>query len=179
MITATNHILLMGFKHVGKSAVGASLTKKLNYPFIDSDQAIESLYQTRFNEKSTCREIMQQHGEAFFRQLETAALQQILNQPPSIIALGGGTPLSAENQKIIRDHILIHLTAPQHIVFERIINNGKPAFLSTTDNLSESLTQLWDQRNKIYDAIKQITVHNNGSIDETADKIINEVYNVR
>jgi shikimate kinase len=171
----TNHILLIGFKHVGKSAVGANLAKKLNHPFIDSDQAIESLYQTRFNKKSTCREIMQQHGEVFFRQLEITALQQILDQPRAIIALGGGTPLSAENQQVICDHQLIHLTAPYDIVFERIINNGAPAFLAATDHLTESLTRLWEQRNKIYDAIKHLTIHNNGSIDEAADKIIKEL----
>ena len=61
-----NHIVLIGFKHTGKSVIGESLAKKLHVPFIDLDQKIEFLYENKFNKKCTCRQIMQQNGKQFF-----------------------------------------------------------------------------------------------------------------
>ena len=95
-----NHIILMGFKHVGKSVIGKNLSEKLKVPFIDLDHTIEMLYENTYSKKNTCRQIMQKHGEKFFRYLEMNALSETLDVKPSIISLGGGTPLIVENQKM-------------------------------------------------------------------------------
>ena len=46
----SNHIILIGFKHVGKTLIGRRLAKDLNKKFIDLDKEVEKLY-----EKQTSR----------------------------------------------------------------------------------------------------------------------------
>ena len=48
-----NHIVLIGFKHVGKSIIGENLARRLNSHFIDLDHQIELLYENKFNKKYT------------------------------------------------------------------------------------------------------------------------------
>lgn len=170
-----NHIVLIGFKHAGKSVIGKELAKKLHVPFIDLDQKIEILYENKFSKKSTCRQIMQQNGEKFFRYLEMNALSEVIDFQPSIISLGGGTPLAAENQRIIKLCIVIHITAPRGIVFERILMSGQPAFFNPEEDLLESFNRLWDEREIIYEEIKSFLIENSGSVDEAVSKIIKKL----
>ncbi len=170
-----NHIVLIGFKHAGKSVIGKSLAKKLHVPFIDLDQKIEILYENKFSKKSNCREIMQQQGENFFRILERDALSQLIDCQPSIISLGGGTPLSATNQRLIKSCVLVHITAPRGVVFERILMSGQPAFFNPEEDLLESFNRLWDEREIIYEKIKDFSIENNCSVSEAVRKIINKL----
>ncbi len=171
MQSLRNHIVLIGFKHVGKSVIGKDLAKKLHVPFIDLDRKIEILYENKFSKKSTCRQIMQQNGEKFFRYLEMNALSEIINFQPSIVSLGGGTPLTAENQRIIKSCIVVHITAPRGIVFERILMSGQPAFFNPEEELLESFNRLWNEREKIYKEIKDFSIENNDSVDAAVSKI--------
>lgn len=166
-----NRIVLIGFKHVGKSVIGKSLAKKLHVPFLDLDQKIESLYEEKFTKKCTCRQIMQQNGEKFFRFFEMKALSQIEELQPSIISLGGGTPLYADNQRIIKSCIWVHITAPRGIVFERILMSGQPAFFNPEEDLLESFNRLWDERERIYEKVRDFLIENNGSVNDAVNKI--------
>ena len=79
---------------VGKSTVGAVLARKLRWPFIDLDTTIEA------GQGTTIRQMFEQAGEAFFREIERAALIEASKAEPAIIALGGGTfvqPLNFEH----------------------------------------------------------------------------------
>ena len=105
------HIILLGFKHVGKSTVGKHLGKKLQMPFIDLDDRIKENYHRQQGEALSCREIFHRHGETFFRDCETQALREVLRLSPAVIAVGGGTPLRPENQNLLKSHLLIYLTA--------------------------------------------------------------------
>ena len=151
--------------------IGKSLAKKLCVPFIDLDQKIEILYEKQFSKKSTCRQIMQENGEKFFRDLEMNALSDVIEAQPSIISLGGGTPLAAENQKMLKSCIVVHITAPREIVFERIRMSGQPAFFNPKEDLLDSFNTLWNEREKIYEKIKSFMIENNGSVDEAVSKI--------
>lgn len=175
MSVLTNHIVLIGFKHVGKSVIGQMLARKLNRPFIDLDQQIELLYEKQFGMKSHCRQIMKLHGESFFRRLEIDALRQTVNFKSSVISLGGGTPLDRENQQLIKSSIRIHITAPRGIVYERIMISGRPAFFIPGEDLLESFTRLWDERNKIYEKINDFSIENKSSVADAVNQIINKI----
>lgn len=70
----------------GKSTVGAELARHLGWPFHDLDTLIEA------REGRAIAQIFQQRGEAGFRQIESAALAELLIQPSAsmVLALGGG-----------------------------------------------------------------------------------------
>jgi shikimate kinase len=175
-------ILLMGFKNVGKSVIGAALAKKLKKPFIDLDQQIEELYIQQENIKRTCDQIIQQHGDPFFRTLETQALrfvltdQTIINQC-AIIALGGGTPIKEENQKLLQQHknIIIYITAPRAITFDRIMLTGRPAYFNPAKDPLEEFNHIWDEREQVYQKLASFTLENAGQVAEIVDKIINKL----
>lgn len=166
-----NHIVLIGFKHTGKSAIGEHLAKKLHMPFVDLDKMIELIYENKFNHKLTCRKIMENEGEKFFRFLETRALSKIIDENPSIISLGGGTPLSLENQRIITPYLLIHIKAPIGIVYERIVMNGQPAFINSEEDLFDAFNRLWSERIGVYEKIQDFSILNDSSIQESVNKI--------
>lgn len=166
-----NHIVLMGFKNTGKSIIGENLAKTLAVPFMDLDKVTELFYEKKCNEKLTCRKIMQKEGAQFFRHLETQALLHVISEKPSIISLGGGTPLSFENQRLIKPYLLVHIMAPKGIVYERIAMNGHPAFVSPEEDLFESFNRLWDERIGIYEKIKDFSILNDSTVQESIKKI--------
>jgi shikimate kinase len=89
-------IYLVGFMGSGKSSVGALLAQDLGWQFIDLDSVIEA------GQKASIREIFDHAGEAFFRQLEAAALAEICKAEPAVLALGGGTFAQESNAELIR-----------------------------------------------------------------------------
>lgn len=92
-------IVLTGFMGVGKTTVARHLSYILRTKKIDLDTFIES------NEKQTIFEIVENHGIARFRQMETESLSRILIESDAkIIALGGGAWTTAENRDLIQQH---------------------------------------------------------------------------
>ncbi len=77
-------IYLLGFMGSGKSTVGNLLAGALGWPLIDLDTVIEA------GQGLSIREIFENSGEAFFRQVERAALTEASKAEPAVIALGGG-----------------------------------------------------------------------------------------
>ncbi|MBZ5514435.1 MAG: shikimate kinase [Acidobacteriia bacterium] len=91
-------IYLLGFMGVGKTTVGELLAQRLRWPFIDLDATIES------GQGNTIRQIFEQAGEAFFRDIERAALIEASKTEPAVIALGGGTFVQPLNFEYIQEH---------------------------------------------------------------------------
>ncbi len=169
---STKHIILVGFKNVGKSSIGAVLATRLKRPFIDLDDQIVAFNLERTGEKLSCREIMKIHGEEFFRQIERQVLDKILSlNEGMVLALGGGTPMLSANRELMKDHLIVHVCAPKSIVFERIMINGKPAFFPKNKESFDSFQELWTQRQPIFEQMADITVSNKGSIDEAVENI--------
>jgi shikimate kinase len=90
-------LYLTGFMGSGKSTVGALVAGRLRWPFIDLDATIEA------GQGVTIRDIFENAGEAFFRELERAALVEISKTEPAVIALGGGTMAQPMNLDLIRE----------------------------------------------------------------------------
>lgn len=166
------HIILIGFKNVGKSLVGKHLSDVLDLPFIDSDKVLEDLYAKQRAEKLSCREIMRKEGEEFFRDLEHEALTTVLaERPPVVIAVGGGAPLQEKNALLFTPHQVVHVTAPKGVVYERIMINGWPAFFPREVDPYVSFQKLWAERLPRYEKLASLTIENNAPIDEIVHKL--------
>ncbi|HQU35826.1 MAG TPA: shikimate kinase, partial [Anaerolineales bacterium] len=91
------HIFLYGPPATGKTTIGEILSRNLKLPFIDLDRVIESKAGT------SIPQIMDGQGESAFRDLESAALKEIVGHASSVtklIALGGGALLRDENRQL-------------------------------------------------------------------------------
>jgi len=171
------HLILIGYKSVGKSAIGRELAHEAKMQFIDLDEEVEKIYKKEHGVARNCRQIMLTIGQDAFRELEHKALKIALqNTSRCVISLGGGTPLLVNNKTLIKDHTVVQITAPKNIVFERIMINGKPAFFSDDEHPLMSFNRTWDDRAMVYDALTSIKIDNSGSLDE-AVRIIREKIN--
>ncbi|MGB5316151.1 MAG: shikimate kinase [Robiginitalea sp.] len=85
-------IVLLGYMGSGKSTVGRVLAERLNLPFTDLDEYIESAI------GASIPEIFREKGELFFRKKEHELLVSLLDSgKPGVLSLGGGTPAYAGN----------------------------------------------------------------------------------
>lgn len=166
------HIILIGFKHVGKSVIGRTLALRMGKIHIDLDHEIERLYEIEFHNRLNCREIVQQQGEDLFRRLEHQALEQVIQSAPCIISLGGSTPMFEQNRILIKAHCIVYITAPLKQVFDRIMRKGRPAFFSAGQDPWIVFNRLWREREKIYKQLATFTVENRGSIAFTLQQLI-------
>jgi len=135
-------IYLLGFMGSGKSTVGPLLARGLGWPFIDLDQVIEA------GQGLTIREIFEQAGEPFFRQVEQAALTEMARTEPAVIALGGGTFAQAPNVDLVRESggITIWLDCSLDELRRRCSSmTDRPLFRD-----AESFAQLLEQRLPYY-----------------------------
>ncbi len=116
------HIFLYGPVGAGKSTVGKVLARDLHLPFLDVDDVIEVIA------GRTIYQIMMEQGETACRDLETAALKQIINEQESVIALGGGALLRQENRALVENNgRVIFLAAEIHTLLERLGSDSESA----------------------------------------------------
>ena len=114
------HIFLTGFMGAGKTTVGERLAALLELPFVDLDEEIER------RAGSTVRELVEHHGEPWFRRLELEALQAVLGRGDSVIATGGGTLTSELGARLIREAGLsVWLNPSFATIVDRIGTLGK------------------------------------------------------
>lgn len=112
------HIFLYGPSGSGKSTIGKMLACHLNLPFVDSDQVIEA------NAGKSIPQIVAAQGMSKVRELETDALNQIINDKESVIALGGGALLRDENRALVEAHgKVVLLEAEISTLVERLQND--------------------------------------------------------
>ncbi|MFM9109397.1 MAG: shikimate kinase, partial [Prochlorococcaceae cyanobacterium] len=81
----------VGMMGAGKSAVGRPLADALGYRFIDADTTISQAA------GKPIPELFAGEGEAGFRRLETAVLDQIAGWHSLVVATGGGVVTRPEN----------------------------------------------------------------------------------
>src|SRR5262249_35022046 len=112
----TRCVFLIGFMGAGKTTVGKALARRLGWTFHDLDQIIEH------GQGKSVATIFAEGGDAEFRRLERAALNELLRRPtqtaagrePQVVALGGGAFARPENRDAIQraGAITILLQAP-------------------------------------------------------------------
>jgi shikimate kinase len=79
-----SRVVLLGYMCSGKSTVGASLARRLEWDFVDFDVEIER------QEQRQVRRIIEEEGEEYFRRLEADLTRAIAETRRVVAAPGGG-----------------------------------------------------------------------------------------
>ena len=108
-------IYLVGFMGSGKTTIGRELATRLEIPFFDLDELVESA------EEMSIKEIFADKGEPHFRKRERELLRTTKWLEHGVIATGGGTFTFDENIQFIKSEGLsIYLSAPFPLLQSRI-----------------------------------------------------------
>lgn len=171
------NIILIGMKACGKSTVGCLLAEKLNIDFVELDSEIEKIHFLNRKEKLNFREIFKKRGGEYFRTLESRVLKNIVDKSAKkrfVLACGGGTPLSVDNQKLLKQlGKIFFLNADEEILLPRILKHGVPAFFPFPNNPKKSLRELLKKRRPIYKKIAdEIISFKSESPEDLVEKII-------
>ena len=156
------NIYLIGLMGSGKTTLGKSLAKKLNRPFIDTDQLIE--------QKSgvDVSMIFEFEGEVGFRERETKLLSEIALKKEHIVSTGGGIILSKYNRDVIaKSGIIFYLKTQPAELFIRLQNDKTRPLLQGT-NLKEKLTKIYAERCTLYEITADYII-------ETKNKKISQI----
>ena len=153
------HIFLYGPPGTGKSTVGKKLAHNLKLPFVDLDHVIEA------NAGMSISKIMEQQGEPTFRDLESAALKNMLHEKESVVALGGGALLRDENRNFVESNgKVLLLMAELSTLLERLhYESGHRPLLA--GDLREKLSSLLNKRGEHYNSFPML-IHVDGKTAE-------------
>ncbi len=163
-------ITLIGYRACGKSSLAPKLAKRLGWTSVDCDQAIEE------RAGRSIPEIFAAAGEAGFRKLETEVLADLLLQPHTVIASGGGAVLAAENRRLMKAAgpvVWLHVsekTLVARLSQDRSRGSVRPSL--TGRPIDEEVREVLAQREPCYkDAASIIIRADNESRDHLVRKI--------
>ncbi len=109
-------IFLIGFMGVGKTYWGKIWAKQLNLDFFDLDEMIET------EQGRSIASIFENEGEAYFRNLETAALQNFGEKKNFLVACGGGAACFNDNIRWMnKNGTSVYLSASPPFILSRVL----------------------------------------------------------
>jgi len=116
-------VILVGYRGSGKSTIGRRLASRLWWKFIDTDALITE------TANQSIKEIFEQHGEPYFREVESLALRQACLLKEHVIALGGGAVLREENRHLIKSSgcKVIYFRCKPAVLLQRIESDAASA----------------------------------------------------
>ena len=152
------NIVLIGMPGCGKSTAGKFVAKELKREFCDIDNVIVS------HEGKTIPQIFEEHGEEYFRRVESEVTKEISKKSGIVIACGGGTVLRDENR------IALHQNGKVFYVqrnLSDLARGGRP--LSQGEN---ALEKLYAERSPIYEGFADVKVPPCQTVEECVAEII-------
>ncbi len=159
-------IVLVGLMGAGKSTVGKRLAKRLDLPFVDSDEAIEEA------SARTISEIFAEFGEASFRDGERRVIARLIEGPPKVIATGGGAFVNDQTRRLILERcVAVWLKADLRILAERVGRRNDRPLLKGKDPLTV-LTALAEVRNPCYEQAHLHIVSQPAPHDQAVEQIV-------
>jgi len=160
-------IFLVGFMGVGKTTVARLLAQQLTIPCVDLDAEIERISQCFISD------IFAQHGEEFFRNLETQVLSKLLDSA-AVIATGGGIVGREQNWLMMRETgKIVYLQASWATISARLVDTSQRPLAS--NGVGANLHSLWDGRLPLYTKADVIINTDNRTVQQVVDDIVNKL----
>lgn len=153
------NICLIGMPYSGKSSIGKVLAERLNKKFVDVDDYIIEKY------NRTPKDIIENDGEDYFRDIESDVIKTISNMTNTIIATGGGSVLREENvDRLKMNSVVVYIKR-----LNPIFSNNRPLAKNKT-----MFDELYQKRKHIYENSCDIIIDNEKDIELCINEIINK-----
>jgi shikimate kinase len=165
-------VALVGLMGAGKSSVGRRLALALGIPFRDADEEV-----ARAAGRSVA-DIFSELGEAAFRDGERRVIARLLDEPPQVLATGGGAFMHPDTRRLIAEKaISVWLKADLDVLAKRVARKTDRPLLQGRD-AREVLEELALERDPIY-ALADITVDSMESPHHTTVQTIIDALRAR
>jgi len=144
-------IALIGLMGVGKSSIGRRLASALAMPFKDADAEIEAAA------GRSIADIFEQFGETAFRDGERRVIARLLEEPPHVLATGGGAFDDPATQRLLSEKtVTVWLKADLDVLARRVGRRDTRPLITGKDPLAVLEAQAAD-RYRLF-ALADITV---------------------
>ncbi len=165
-------VFLVGYMGSGKTHIGKKLATRLGVDFIDLDEHIES------SENASIAQIFSEHGEGYFRELESAVLGGVVRLNDVVVATGGGAPCFFDNmERMNASGTTVYLKTSGALLWSRLKNQiakrpllaGKPPA-----EIQRFITEQLKVRAPYYERAGLI-IEQNQNDETTVDEIIDRL----
>ncbi len=160
-------VVLVGPMGSGKSTVGALLAAAYGVEARDTDADVEAA------DGRSISDIFVESGEAHFRDLERAAVEQALAAHDGVLSLGGGAVLDESTRDLLAGHRVVFLKVGLAEAVKRVgLGVGRPLLLG---NVRSRIKALLDERTPIYESVADVVVDTD---DRTPQDVADEIQRV-
>ncbi len=154
----TKNIVLVGMPGSGKSSVGAALAELCGKSLVDADEKLCETF------GMSAGDMINTHGEEYFRAKETEVLAELGKQSGLIIATGGGCVTREENYKHLHQNGEIFWLRRS---LDKLPTEGRP--LSQRGSLEE----MFKKRAAMYQRFADFVIDNDsGSVMDAAKAVL-------
>ena len=158
-------LVVIGPPGAGKRTVGRLVAGRLGVPFVDTDDVVE----TRAGR--TIPEIFVEDGEPTFRDLERAAVVDVLASADGVVSLGGGAVLDPRTEADLGAHPVVFLDVGIADAARRVGFGQHRPLLGI--NPRAQWTRLMQDRRAVYERIARFVVDTAGrGADEVAEDVV-------
>ena len=137
---------------------------------VEMDQEISK------RQKMSIPEIFEQYGEEYFRNLESALLEEIATGSGQVVSCGGGVVLREDNVAEMKKsgHIVL-LTAKPENVLKRVQKDDNRPILKGRKTVEDIQTLMEARREKYEGAADIVVATDDKNIAEICDEIIQRI----
>ena len=156
-------VYLVGFMAAGKSSLARELGRRLDWPVEDVDERIEA------RERRPIAAIFAADGEAYFRAVERAIVQELLPPRHVVVATGGGTFADPDLRALMKgDGAVFWIDAPVGQIVDRLPRDGSRPLAANRVQLEA----LYESRRFAYAQAHVRLDASHASVGELADQVI-------
>lgn len=142
--------VLVGMRGAGKTEIGHRLAAATGLRFVDADAELERRIGLGIPR------IFEQYGEAFFRERERSLLLELLGEPGTVLATGGGAVLHDAVREALRGRFTVWLHADPAVLAGRVRGSDRPSLTGAPPEAE--LPGILAEREPLYRACARLTV---------------------
>lgn len=162
------HLILIGPMGAGKTTIGRFISNQLGAELVDLDKFIEE------SAGASIPWIFDIEGESGFRERESAALEEVLEKPPLVLATGGGCILAEQNRKLLASSgNVVYLSVSISQQLKRTSRDRSRPLLQGVDKRAV-LKKMAQTRTPLYDQVCHLQIETSGKTPKHISHIITE-----